>query len=74
MIDIGFFEISLVAVVALLILGPKRLPRVAQTVGRLLGKSRKLWRKVKNEVADLDSDPDPDSDSDAKSSKRDSHE
>jgi len=67
MLDIGFFEVVLVFVVALLVLGPKRLPEVARTVGRILGKGQKLWRKVKEEISDLDSD-------NQKHNERDSHE
>jgi len=56
MLDIGFLEVSLIVVVALLVLGPKRLPKVAHTVGRIIGKGQKLWRKAKEEIADLDSE------------------
>jgi len=65
MLDIGFFEVSLIVVVALLVLGPKRLPKVARTVGSIVGKGQKLWRKAKEEIEDLDSE---------QPSKRDPHE
>jgi sec-independent protein translocase protein TatB len=40
MFDVGFSEIALVAVVALLVLGPERLPRVARTAGALVRRAR----------------------------------
>lgn len=46
MFDIGFWELSLIAVIALVVLGPERLPRVARQAG--------LWvRKMKRMVADV---------------------
>ncbi|MGA9421304.1 MAG: twin-arginine translocase TatA/TatE family subunit, partial [Rhodanobacteraceae bacterium] len=40
MFDIGFSEIALIAVTALLVLGPERLPRAARTLGALLRRAR----------------------------------
>ena len=37
MFDIGFSEMMLIAVIALIVLGPEKLPRVARTAGHLLG-------------------------------------
>ena len=48
--DVGFFEICLILVVALLVLGPNRLSNVAKMLGVMVSKSRKLWREVKDEV------------------------
>lgn len=50
MFDIGFSEIALVAVVALLVLGPERLPRVARTAGALLRRARSSWQEVRGEI------------------------
>jgi len=38
MFDIGFSELMLIGIVALLVLGPERLPKVARTTGHLLGR------------------------------------
>jgi sec-independent protein translocase protein TatB len=50
MFDIGFSEIALIAVVALLVLGPERLPRVARTAGALLRRARASWQGVRDEI------------------------
>lgn len=50
MFDIGFSEIALVGVVALLVLGPERLPRVARTAGALARKARSSWQSVREEI------------------------
>jgi sec-independent protein translocase protein TatB len=48
--DVGFSELMLIAVVALLVLGPERLPGAARTVGALLRKARQSFESVKAEV------------------------
>jgi len=50
MFDIGMGEFGLIAVVALLVLGPERLPGAARTVGALLRKARQGWQNVRDEV------------------------
>ena len=40
MLDFGFDKIALIGAVALIVIGPEKLPRVARTVGALLGKAR----------------------------------
>lgn len=50
MFDVGFSELVLIAVVALLVLGPERLPGAARTVGALLRKARASFESVKAEV------------------------
>jgi sec-independent protein translocase protein TatB len=50
MIDFGFDKIALIGTVALIVLGPERLPRVARTVGHLLGKAQRYVADVKAEV------------------------
>ena len=50
MFDVGFSEIALVAIVALLVLGPERLPRVARTAGALVRRARASWLNVRSEI------------------------
>jgi len=50
MFDIGFWEIALILVLALVVLGPERLPQVARTVGQWVGKARRYVEGVKSEV------------------------
>lgn len=50
MFDIGFSEMLVIAVVALLVLGPERLPRVARTVGHLLGRAQRYVYQVKSDI------------------------
>ena len=50
MFDIGFSEIALVGVVALIVLGPERLPRVARTAGALMRRARTSWQSVRTEI------------------------
>lgn len=50
MFDIGFWELALVGVVALLVIGPERLPGVARTAGLWVGKGRRFVASVKGEI------------------------
>lgn len=50
MFDVGFGELLLVGVVALLVLGPERLPGAARTAGKMLAKLRQGWTDVRDEV------------------------
>ena len=50
MFDIGFWELSLIAVILLLVVGPERLPRVARTAGLWFGKARGFLASVKADV------------------------
>jgi len=50
MFDIGFWEISLIGVIALLVIGPERLPAVARTVGLWIGKMQRFVSNVKDDV------------------------
>ena len=47
MFDIGFWEILLIGVVSLLVIGPEKLPEVARTVGRWVGKVQRFVAGVK---------------------------
>ena len=50
MFDIGFSEILLVMVVALIVIGPERLPQVARSVGQWWGRIQRYVSKVKQEI------------------------
>ena len=50
MIDFGFDKIALIGAVALIVIGPEKLPKVARTVGHLLGKAQRYVADVKAEV------------------------
>jgi sec-independent protein translocase protein TatB len=50
MIDFGFDKIALIGAVALIVIGPEKLPRVARTVGHLVGKAQRYVAEVKAEV------------------------
>ncbi len=51
MIDLGIAKMALIGVVALIVIGPEKLPRVARTVGALLGKAQRYVSDVKAEVS-----------------------
>ena len=50
MFDIGFLELVLVGVVALLVVGPERLPKLARTAGLWMGRARRTLATVKAEI------------------------
>jgi sec-independent protein translocase protein TatB len=50
MFDIGFSEMVIIAVLALVVIGPERLPRVARTVGHLLGRLQRYVSDVKADI------------------------
>lgn len=50
MFDVGFSELMVIAVVALLVLGPERLPKVARTAGHLLGRLQRYVNDVKADI------------------------
>ena len=57
MFDVGFSELIVVALVALIVIGPERLPRVARTLGALLGRAQRYVNDVKADIqreVDLD--------------------
>ena len=52
MLDIGWSEMLIVAVVALLVIGPKDLPKVLHTIGRYVGKVRSIAREFQDSIDD----------------------
>ncbi len=53
MLDIGWSEMAVVAVIALIIIGPKDLPRILRYVGRWAGKARAMAREFQSSVDDM---------------------
>ena len=50
MFDVGFFELLLIGVVALLVVGPERLPKLARTAGMWLGRGKRFISSVKADI------------------------
>ncbi len=50
MFDIGFWELSIIMIVALLVIGPERLPGIARKAGILVGKARRMVQSVKDDI------------------------
>jgi len=48
--DVGFSELMVIAVVALIVIGPERLPRVARTMGHLFGRLQRYVNDVKADI------------------------
>lgn len=51
MIDLGFSKLVIIGVVALVVVGPEKLPRVARTAGTLLGRAQRYVNDLKREVS-----------------------
>ncbi|HQE39554.1 MAG TPA: Sec-independent protein translocase protein TatB [Zoogloea sp.] len=51
MFDVGFSELMVIGIVALLVLGPERLPKVARTTGHLLGRLQRYVSDVKSDIS-----------------------
>jgi sec-independent protein translocase protein TatB len=50
MFDVGFSELMIIAVVALIVIGPERLPKVARTMGHLVGRLQRYVNDVKADI------------------------
>jgi sec-independent protein translocase protein TatB len=50
MFDVGFSELMVIAIVALIVIGPERLPKVARTAGHLLGRLQRYVNDVKSDI------------------------
>lgn len=51
MFDVGFTELMVIALVGLIVIGPERLPKVARTVGHLLGRLQRYVGDVKSDIS-----------------------
>jgi len=47
---IGWMEMLVIGLVALIVVGPERLPQAAQTVGRMMGYLSRQWQNVQREI------------------------
>lgn len=50
MFDVGFWELALIGLVMLVVVGPERLPKIARTAGLWLGRGRRMLSSVKAEI------------------------
>jgi sec-independent protein translocase protein TatB len=50
MFDVGFWELALIGLVTLVVVGPERLPKLARTAGLWLGRGRRMLGSVKAEI------------------------
>lgn len=50
MFDVSFSELMVIGVIALIVIGPERLPKVARTVGHLLGRAQRYVNDVKSDI------------------------
>ena len=50
MFDVSFVELAVIALVALLVLGPEKLPRAARTAGLYLRKARASWHAIRTDI------------------------
>lgn len=64
MFDVGFWELTLLAALGLMVLGPERLPGLVANIGRMMGRARSLARGLKmqieremNQATNLDTTP-----------------
>jgi len=51
MFDIGFSELMVIGIVALVVIGPERLPKVARTLGHLFGRLQRYVTQVKSDIS-----------------------
>ncbi|MFQ6747460.1 Sec-independent protein translocase protein TatB, partial [Bordetella pertussis] len=50
MFDVSFTELMVIGVIALVVIGPERLPKVARTIGHLLGRAQRYVNDVKSDI------------------------
>ncbi|SHN89866.1 Twin-arginine translocation protein TatB [Bathymodiolus heckerae thiotrophic gill symbiont] len=52
MFDVGFWEFALIGVIALIIVGPERMPSIARSAGRYAGKAKRFIAKIQDDVSE----------------------
>ena len=52
MFDVGFWELALIGVITLLVVGPERMPQIARKAGYYLGKVKRFIAKIQEDVGD----------------------
>lgn len=52
MLDVGFWEFALIGVITLIVVGPERMPGVARTVGRYIGKAKHFIAKIQEDISE----------------------
>ncbi|MFZ5835589.1 MAG: Sec-independent protein translocase protein TatB [Pseudomonadota bacterium] len=53
MLDVGWQELLVIAVVAIIVVGPRELPQLMRTVGRWLGKARRMAREFQYNIEEI---------------------
>ena len=52
MFDVGFWELALIGIITLLVVGPERMPQIAKKAGYYLGKIKRFIAKIQDDVGD----------------------
>jgi sec-independent protein translocase protein TatB len=53
MLDVGWQELLVIAVVAIIVVGPRELPQLMRSVGRWMGKARRMAREFQNDMEEM---------------------
>jgi len=52
MFDIGFWEFALIGVITLVIVGPEKMPEIARTAGKYMGKAKKFVTNIQTDISE----------------------
>jgi sec-independent protein translocase protein TatB len=52
MFDIGFWEFALIGIIALVVVGPERMPSIARAAGKYVGKAKRFIAKIQEDVSE----------------------
>lgn len=50
MFDVGFWEFALIGIITLIVVGPERMPGIAKTAGRYIGKAKRFVAKIQTDI------------------------